>query len=240
MTPAMQYLVISDTHFAAGNYDPKFCDRLIELIEQYPRVIILGDFFDAYLSTFDVFLVSGWKRLFPLLRKKKAVYIYGNHDRPEYMNEHTTDFSVEQTYRKELEVQGVRVILQHGHLYAPDFDGKFPWLSYYLSWLYPRYHRHASERTWINRLFLKAYNDNKNKLLHADMKRAITRFQEKNSDMEATWQITGHSHIQDIDLDLQYINVGATLSRSLEYLVIDTGGTIQVVKGSDVQTVAVV
>ena len=236
----MQYLLISDTHLAAGNYDPKFCDRLLKLIEEYPRVIIMGDFFDAYLSTFDAFLRSGWKRLFPALLKKKAIYIYGNHDRPEFMNELTTEFSVEQTYRKVLEVEDVLITLQHGHLYAPDFDGKFPWFSYYLSWLYPRYHRHASEQTWLNRLFLKAYNDNKNKLLHADMKRAITRFKEKNKDMRDNWQITGHSHIQEVDYKLRYINIGATLSKSLEYVVIDTSGTMLVVKDSHVQTVAVV
>ena len=236
----MQYLIFSDTHLSAYNYDPAFCAKLKKLIAAVDRVIINGDFFDAYLSTFVDFRQSKWSALFPLLLKKKAVYIYGNHDRPEYMNENVTEFSVEQTYRKVLKIKRQQIVIQHGHLYAPDFDGKFPALSYSFAWLYPRYHYHASEVTWLYRLFLNNYNTNKNKLLHKELKTAIERFHNKNPTRQIAWEISGHSHIQDLDYGLRYLNSGSFSPRSAEYILLNTNGTMQLVKDSYVQTVAVV
>lgn len=236
----MRYLIFSDMHLSATNFDPKLANTLTTLIQASDRVIILGDFFDAYLNTFEDFRQSKWSKLFPYLLKKKAVYVYGNHDRPEYMNESVTEFSVEQTYRKVLRVKGVPIVLQHGHLYAPDFDGTFPTLSYYLSWLYPRYHYHTTNATWLHHLFLKAYNENKNKFLHTELKLSLKRMLSKNPQMRSSWQVTGHSHIQDVDYPLRYINIGTLTAGSLQYALLDTHGTIQVVKDSYVQTVAVV
>ncbi|WKZ30929.1 MAG: metallophosphoesterase family protein [Candidatus Dojkabacteria bacterium] len=75
----MKYLVISDTHLTHRFYPDKY-EKLRIIIQAADRVIINGDFWDGYFTTFDKFLKSEWKTLFPLLKEKKAVYITGNHD----------------------------------------------------------------------------------------------------------------------------------------------------------------
>jgi len=75
----MSILVFSDTHFTK-KFDKKRFNKLSELINKADNVIIDGDFWEGLTISFDDFLNSGWNRLFSLLKAKKAVYIFGNHD----------------------------------------------------------------------------------------------------------------------------------------------------------------
>ena len=92
----MKYLVFSDTHLT-----PKFDHRkfsvLKEAIDQADRAVICGDFWEGFGNSFDDFVSSKWSEtLFPLLKKKKTVYLYGNHDKKEYANDRVSLFSVKQ------------------------------------------------------------------------------------------------------------------------------------------------
>ena len=73
----MKTIIFSDTHIG------KRCDRrrfeyLKKIISDADRVIINGDFRDHVVKS-DKFMNSKWKELFPLLKSKKTIFIYGNH-----------------------------------------------------------------------------------------------------------------------------------------------------------------
>src|SRR3990167_5228492 len=76
----MKVLVFSDSHLD-HNFEPKKLSYLKKLVRSVDQVIINGDFWEGYSITFDQFLSSKWNELFPLLKAKKAVYIFGNHDK---------------------------------------------------------------------------------------------------------------------------------------------------------------
>lgn len=225
----MKYLIFSDTHLSAYEFDQAKFKKLVSVISQAERVIINGDFYDGYLCSFDEFVSSPWAILFPLLKRKRAIYIYGNHDRPEYMDERVTEFSVEQTYRKELQIGRRRIIVQHGQNFAPDFDGRFPSLSYYLAWFYPRYFYHEQNKTLLNRLLLSYYATNKNKFLHGEMKRSIKFLKKRNPLLERCWCICGHSHIPEIDDKLRFVNCGQFSRGHAQYARIAGNGEISLV-----------
>lgn len=230
--PNMKYLIFSDTHLSAYEFDISKFKKLVSVIQQTEQVIINGDFFDGYLSYFDDFVKSPWALLFPLLKKKKAIYIYGNHDRPEYLDERVTEFSVEQTYRKELNIGRKRIIVQHGHNFAPDFDGRFPSISYYMAWFYPRYFYHEQNKTWINRLLLNYYSANKNKFIHTEMKRSITFLKKRNPMCRDDWFVCGHSHIPELNNKLKFVNSGQFSRGLAQYARISSLGGIELVLDS--------
>lgn len=71
-------LVISDTHL--GKYDRKMDLFLRNLIKDYDRIILNGDFYDCWLVSFEEFISSEYSELFKILKSKETIYIYGNHD----------------------------------------------------------------------------------------------------------------------------------------------------------------
>ncbi len=110
----MKILVFSDTHLT-HKFDEKKYKFLHKIISDSDRVIINGDFWDGYLTTFNKFIHSSWKKLFPLLKSKKTVYIYGNHDIHAYSNKNSGQFSVKQTYEYRLTVNNKTFVFEHGH-----------------------------------------------------------------------------------------------------------------------------
>jgi predicted phosphodiesterase len=95
----MKILVISDVHLDNAFEKPKY-RFLKKIIRRADRVIINGDFWDGYLVKFQQFIQSPWKSLFPLLKSKKTIYIYGNHDKKILSDKHTALFSDIQTRLK--------------------------------------------------------------------------------------------------------------------------------------------
>lgn len=93
----MKTVIFSDTHLTE-QFDPKLCLILEKIIAEADRVIINGDFWDGYLTDFNSFVNSEWQRLFPVLKEKQAVYIYGNHDEKWMSDDRVNLFSVLQGY----------------------------------------------------------------------------------------------------------------------------------------------
>src|SRR3990170_7877882 len=101
----MKILVFSDSHLTDKFEEKKF-DFLKKIIRQSDLVIINGDFWDGYLTTFSRFISSDWNKLFPLLKSKKTIYIYGNHDRESYIDRNAKLFSDLQTHSYRLKLNG--------------------------------------------------------------------------------------------------------------------------------------
>jgi predicted phosphodiesterase len=109
----MKLLIFSDSHLT-DKFDYKKYQILVKIIKRADQVIINGDFWDGCLTTFDQFITSPWKKLFPILKGKHAVYIYGNHDRKHYADDRVNLFSDIQTQRFTLRLGNQSYIFHHG------------------------------------------------------------------------------------------------------------------------------
>src|SRR5689334_5828739 len=92
----MKLLIFSDSHLSARFDEAKY-NYLRWIITHADKVVINGDFWDRDLTTFDQFVNSDWRKLFPLLLSKATTYIYGNHDWKGYCDERVNLFSTSQT-----------------------------------------------------------------------------------------------------------------------------------------------
>jgi len=121
----MKHLIFSDSHLTDRFEEDKF-KFLYRIISQSGRVIINGDFWDGYLTSFDKFIKSPWKKLFPLLLKKKTIYIYGNHDSPDLSDQRVNLFSIKQTEKYFIVSGEILLRIEHGQNIFKIGDKKLP------------------------------------------------------------------------------------------------------------------
>ncbi len=119
----MKILVISDVHLTE-KFDERKYNFLKKIISSADRVILNGDFWDGYLTTFNRFILSKWSMLFPLLKEKNAIYLFGNHDKKEFSDQRTSLFSDQQGYIYKVRLDNKTYIFQHGHLISPSLEDK--------------------------------------------------------------------------------------------------------------------
>ncbi len=117
-------LIISDTHLT-DRFDRKKFMFLQKIIGEADQVIINGDFWDGYITTFSRFINSSWKKLFAQLRRKKTVYLYGNHDPKEMCDKRASKFSVKQLLRYDFKFKDVTYRVEHGQAFEPGAMGIF-------------------------------------------------------------------------------------------------------------------
>lgn len=79
----MKVVIFSDTHLSKRFQVTKY-KFLKKIIESADRVIITGDFWEGFYINFGQFINSRWSALFPLLKSKHTIYLYGNHD-PDFL-----------------------------------------------------------------------------------------------------------------------------------------------------------
>jgi len=117
----MKTLIFSDTHLT-HKFNHKLYTFLKKIISTADQVIINGDFWDGQTTTFDKFITSEWKILFPLLKSKKTIYIFGNHDRKKYSDDRVNLFSDLQTENYQLQTKNYKLYIEHGHVIVPFSD----------------------------------------------------------------------------------------------------------------------
>lgn len=206
----MKTLVFSDTHLSE-KFEEKKYQYLEKLIQGVDRVIINGDFWDGYLTTFDLFLRSKWSGLFPLLKEKQTVYIYGNHNKKVFSDDRTNLFSTEQTERYVLRSGGKTFIIEHGNRLLPGLDELFQrprklisietlLYSYYEEFI-TRAFKHTS-RFW-------------GVILNNKLKRG-----KKN---DGNFFIFGHTHFAEFDLIHNFAVSGIFQYGLAQYLLIEDG-----------------
>ena len=206
----MTTLVFSDTHLT-NKFDSKKFTYLKRLIESYDRVVINGDFWNRAQTTFDKFVNSKWKSLFPLLKEKKAIYIYGNHDLKRWCDERVNLFSVDQKEVHKMKMGKYILYIEHGHEITPNFFDRNLWIP-------P----------------LKLADDLNHLIVSLSLKYAKERYLSlgmKENEKMKTWGknnlkeseilVVGNSHIPEYDLAGRYINTGYIMNNHSSYLVID-------------------
>lgn len=117
----MNILVISDLHLDA-HFEPKRFQRLSELIQNSKEVIICGDFWEGHGMDFDNFLKTPWTALFPLLKSKNAVYVFGNHDRRDRSDDRIYQFCDTAAEQYQAKIGDVHYIFEHGNRLSPKID----------------------------------------------------------------------------------------------------------------------
>ncbi|MEP7167026.1 MAG: metallophosphoesterase family protein [Candidatus Woesebacteria bacterium] len=195
----MKTLIFSDTHLTTHFDSVKF-DFLKDLFRHYDRIIMNGDFWDGYEVTFARFAKSDWRGLFPYMREK-TIYIYGNHDRPEWTT-HPELFSRAQYDRYTIQVGKKELVIEHGHKIAPSFDISYPKISYILSLFFSsrRFQFGNKLRGWEN-MQMKKYAQS-----HLTSNQIL---------------VCGHSHIAENSRKQGYINTGMIDYGIATYLSVD-------------------
>jgi len=211
-------LIISDTHFAS-----KVDERLAllkNLIPQYDQVIINGDFWDCYLTTWNRFVKSGWSELFPLLKSKNTIYIYGNHDHPNRMDEKVSLFSNHQMWSLEIESEGYNIHIEHGNGIIPSLEEVFPFITKSRKLIKLEYRIFDGLVRKHLLPFIKYGRRMNNKMLK--------KFRGKDG---KSILVTGHSHFPESRNEQMFYNSGLIRWNRLDYIEI-LDGKINLVKSS--------
>lgn len=209
----MRILIFSDTHLS-NVFEEKKYRFLKHIISSSDRVIINGDFWEGFSVEFSQFIHSSWKELFPLLKKKKTIYIIGNHDKKDWIDQRYSLFASQQTDRYILTPNGKTFIVEHGHRYLPFPTDKIP---------------SKTVRTALN-----TAADNVEKiLLKLVGKKALQRFEKRfNKILKAKFQkeftkneilISGHTHSAEFSLKERFVNSGMIKHGLAQYIVFEAG-----------------
>lgn len=213
----MKTIIFSDTHLS-HRADPRKLALLLRVLSTADRVIINGDFWDRYLCTFDQFLSSSWQQLFPVLKKRKAIYLVGNHDLRTYFDDRWRLFADKVADKLELKIGKNRFHIEHGHLQAYSFGMYYPRLSNIFGMLYPYLDRieHGGHLfTSLYRAYLAKQHDDAELLSYAKAHK------KKNK-----WFVFGHSHVQRKSVAEGYLNPGSFRCGVGNWLTIVSSGTV--------------
>lgn len=210
----MRILIFSDTHLT-DKFDEKKYIFLKKIISSVDQVIINGDFWDGYLTSFDKFIDSKWKILFPLLLKKKAVYIYGNHDEEKFSDKRVRLFSVTQKKLYRIVNNHTMFIIEHGDRILPTFDQTMENLFKKISFIVmPMIHiGYRLFLTLFGYAFIDHYFSRYNRMLKKKLGKKVS----------SVIRIFGHTHYPEIDLSSNFANTGANMYSYGQYLLIKNG-----------------
>lgn len=214
----MKTLVFSDSHLT-HKFDSEWFDYIKKLIKSADQVVINGDFWDGYLTTFDAFCKSKWKKLFPLLKKKNTVYVLGNHDKKEFMDERVNLFSNVQTLEHVFKSGNKNFIVQHGHLISPAEDKRFIFRNpEFTRPIYTLFVYLKENFSFFEKLVNNIYLEKKDAKQHLEVRKYATKKRKKN-----TYFIFGHSHVFDFDSELKFISCALTNKSKYSYVFITNG-----------------
>lgn len=210
------YLIFSDTHFTK-KVDKKRLEYLKKLISNVDRVIINGDLWDSLFITFDDFINSGWSELFPLLKKKRAVYIYGNHDKKDFTDDRVYMFSSTQCVNYKLNVSGVDYYFSHGDDLNPSFTRitkkVFPYVPKFV------FQVHYIFERFLTKTFGYKYTSLIHKRFNVELKETSKERLKKNA-----IYVCGHTHHVEDDSTNRFVNTGYFDFGVANYLLIDNKG----------------
>lgn len=138
----MKTIIFSDTHLT-DKFDPRKFVFLENILKDADQIIINGDLWEYFAISFEQFLNSKWaSTLFPILKSKETIYIPGNHDPSDLLDDRTTLFSSKVTGEHRMQLDGDELVVRHGDDLFPSLDVKMPLLKNHftkqLVMLYPR------------------------------------------------------------------------------------------------------
>lgn len=207
----MNITIISDTHLS-HHFDVRKYRYLVSVLSSADRVIINGDFWDGYLTTFDQFVSSPWKKLFPLLKKKRTLYLFGNHDKREYSDKRISLFCTQAHKEMKLDFGRYQLHIEHGDRLVPLIDSYIPWVQRHalLTQLAQGYEG-LGLSVLGTRFLLLAYANHNNRM----------KAYAKSSLPSNAILMCGHSHLPELSLSKRFANSGLINHGYASYLRID-------------------
>jgi len=209
-------LVFSDTHLYLP-FDEKKFNFLKKIITDSDQVIINGDFFDSYMINFNDFINSPWNQLFPLLKSKKTIYIFGNHDLQICSDERTNLFSDIQTVSYRLAVNKQTFIFTHGQQFRKTPDTMLKNNKSF----FPLFHVGVFIFHSFIRIMTNLFGRNFPKLLFAYKNISAKRKAVKTINNNE-FIIIGHNHWAEVDVESRFACCAAIFYRLAQYLTIDS------------------
>ncbi|MEO6508348.1 MAG: metallophosphoesterase family protein [Patescibacteria group bacterium] len=210
----MKTLIFSDTHLSLPFEEKKY-NFMRGIIEPVDKVVINGDFWENNQISFQQFVDSPWKNLFPLLKQKHAIYIYGNHDTEECMDANMSLFSDVQTYRHTMKLKDKELVIEHGNRLHAFIDEAFHMerIKGTLTKPYSQVEYMMVRRT--GKLYLKLLNGPKNNSIKKKLKTELKRNQ---------IYICGHTHYAEVDKSSHFVNSGIIRHGLGQYLMVENHG----------------
>ncbi len=205
----MKILVISDVHLTE-KFDERKYNFLKKIISSADRVILNGDFWDGHATTFEQFIHSEWKALFPSLKAKKSVYLYGNHDRKTYSDKRVGLFSNRQSSQYYFVSGNKKFIIEHGNRICPFWDEgheKLPRLIEPFVLILAI----IAVKT-LGKYFFKIVSSPFNRRI----KKVVESVAKKNE-----VYVFGHTHLAEIDLKNHFANSGFIQDGLAQYMIIE-------------------
>ncbi len=203
----MKVLVFSDTHLTDKFEEDKYL-FIKGLLLGVDKVVVNGDFWDGYLTSFDKFINSDWKKLLKLLSDKDVVYVVGNHDKG-------SNFAgCVEVYLLKVGKNHYRI--EHGDrldkLSVFDKFGINPVMKgiYRILKLFEKWGVRRWGKNFLNIIY-KGYNE----MLKNEIKKEIKRKE---------IYVCSHSHIAEIDVINRFVNTGMIDCGLGQYAVIDEDG----------------
>lgn len=215
-------LIFSDTHLT-HKFDQKKFTFLKNLIENADQVIINGDFWDNAFTTFDKFVNSKWQDLFPILKDRNTIYLYGNHDLPHQTDERVNLFSIKQVEEYKIKIGKYLLSIAHGHKHS-----RFTRFWYKFFGNYPKLLRYISLPMGfifeLNEFLTRKTNKSLFSIFNRTNKSKVAKYMAYNEVF-----IAGHTHAPEFNLDRKYINLGFIRQGFASY-VVATADNIQYVR----------
>ena len=204
----MKILIFSDSHLT-HRFEPSKYKLLERIISEADKVILNGDIWDGYLTSFGRFVESRWKGLFQLLKSKQVVYLYGNHDSQDLSDGRVNLFSVYHGDRYSFRSGKINFKVEHGHnIYKlPDKD-----LPLFLVRIATRIYNFQKHNQFIFQ---------REKLL--EFFRNLNNIYKKAETKKGEFLITGHSHGAEISLKDNFANSGFIQWGLASYLIVEEG-----------------
>lgn len=211
----MKILVFSDTHLYLPFDQIKF-NFIKRIVNEADQVIINGDFFDDYMISFDDFIQSPWNQLFPLLKEKKAIYIFGNHDLEKFSDKRLSLFSDLQVHNYQLTLNNKIFNFEHGHKTRPTPDTRFN-----LDWNIKHYGMVIVH--FIRYLLTKIFSKFAIQLMYGRYNSISKKYIKTNyQPNKSEFYVIGHNHFGEIDENNNFASSGAILYGFAQYLTIDS------------------
>ncbi len=210
----MKTLVISDMHLTSQFEERKFI-FLNKLFRSFDKIIINGDFWEGYLSSFDAFYTSGWNALFTILKNTRTIYILGNHDARELADAEKLR-PIFETITDQLTFvdNGKKFHIEHGHRLLP-FNPEHVDVSD------PTFQRNVHFANFIERNLITVLGTNYQYVSRSFNRKIREKAQQLYSDIDMF--ICGHTHSQELNLKHAFANSGVVKFGIAQYLVIEDG-----------------
>ncbi len=202
----MKTLVISDTHLGR-KFDEKKLDFLYSLFSLYDEIILNGDFWCYYTFDFKEFLDSKWNILFPILKKKNTVYVYGNHDRKSWCDEGVNLFSEKQASSYFLKSGKRKFLIEHGDSHLRKLCSGNETVIRFFRKINPVIFELMDKFSLDTYPFL----DNTIPLF-------LNKLLKKQAVGKDIYYVNGHTHYAEFDKRMGYINTGYVGNKLAQYL----------------------